>query len=183
MRDRRGRAFWKTVLFYALAGPLIGLLCFNVVFFVVDAWGVAANRYAIYLFDLKTAACPSPYSEHFDLGCFQRGPDPRHLDFAWPWDWQWLHLLTVLFGTYVVGFTPAVLAGFTISAAGLRDGWRGFGRAVAVGTLIGLLTGAVMLYRLENAILFFFICLGATIVCWLVARRWWRTDVTADTGA
>jgi hypothetical protein len=33
------RAFWMTLLFYTVAGPLVGLFCLVVMSFFVAAWG------------------------------------------------------------------------------------------------------------------------------------------------
>jgi hypothetical protein len=39
MRNKRMQAFWMTLLMYAFAGPLVGLLSVVVIGFVVQAWG------------------------------------------------------------------------------------------------------------------------------------------------
>jgi len=180
MRNKRTRAFWMTFLVYALAGPLVGLLCLLVISALIEAWGPITDRLGALISHLHSSPCASPYSEHFDLRCFQQPPDPRQ--FKYPWlDLQRLSL--GVFGAYVIGFIPASLAGLVICVGRLGDGGVGFSYAVVVGTLIGLMTGGVAMYKLENAILLFLICLIATIVCWFITRRWWRKAEVADTNS
>jgi uncharacterized membrane protein YfcA len=83
---------------------------------------------------------------------------------------------------YIIGFIPALLAGFLICLGRLSD--VGFSFAVVVGTLIGVMTGVWAMRIPENAILLFFLCLIATLVCWLVTERWWsKAEITALTEA
>ena len=182
MRDGRVRAFWMTLLFYALAGPLVGLLSFIVIGFLIVAWGPIIDRLEALIPHAQSSSC-GPYSGHVDLRCFQLPPDLRQ--FTYPWLLQ-RPLLSVFFA-YVIGFIPASLAGLFICAGRLRDGGGGFSYAVLVGTLVGFMTAAVVMlmpglmsYKLESAVWFFFLCLIATIVCWLVAERWWRKAEITD---
>ncbi len=176
MRDKR--AFWMTLLVYAFAGPLVGLLSVVVIGFVVQAWGPIIDRLEALIPHAQTSSC-GPYSEHFDLRCFQLPPDPRR--FSYPWLFQELSL-SVLFA-YIIGFIPALLAGFLICAGRLRDGGAGFSYAVLVGTLVGLVTGVMAIKSPGAAIGLFFVCLITTLVCWLVTGRWWRKAVTAGTNS
>jgi hypothetical protein len=180
MRDKRGQAFWMTAVFYVLAGPLVGLLSFIAISFLTDAWDVATNRLAILIADAQMASCASPYSEHFDLRCFQRGPDPRQF-LSGTVQWQFLPWL--IFGAYVVGCIPAFVSGLFIGGRRFLRGRVGFGHASLVGALVGLMTGLVVIAKPDNAILLFFICLISTVVCWLVTERWWRATDIADTDA
>ncbi len=174
MRDKR--AFWMTLLVYAFAGPLVGLLSVVVIGFVVQAWGPIIDRLEALIPHAQTSSC-GPYSEHFDLRCFQLPPDPRR--FSYPWLLQ-EPSLSVLFA-YIIGFIPALLAGFLICAGRLRDGGAGFSYAVLVGTLVGLVTGVMAIKSPGAAIGLFFVCLIATLVCWFVTGRWWRKAATAGT--
>jgi hypothetical protein len=165
---RNKRAFWMTLLVYAFAGPLVGLLALIVISSLIEAWGPIIDRFEALMPHAQSLSC-DPYSGPLDLGCYQRPPDPRH--FSYPR----LDLKTLslgVFGAYAIGFIPALLAGFLICLGRLSG--VGFSFAVAVGTLIGVMTGVWAMHRPENAILLFFICLIATIVCWLATGRWWR---------
>lgn len=86
--------------------------------------------------------------------------------------------------TYLIGFIPAVLAGLLICAGRLSIGGANFRYAVLIGSMIGVITGLLAVQNPWFAILLFFQCLIATIVCWFVTRRWWRnaegTGATAD---
>jgi hypothetical protein len=76
MRNERMRAFWITLLFYVLAGPLVGLLCLMAIGFLVEVWGLITHRLL------------------FAPGQF------RFVTL----DWQTLSLY--LFGAYAVGLFP-----------------------------------------------------------------------------
>ena len=167
-----------TLLVYAFAGPLVGLLSLVVVGFVVEAWGPIIDRLEALIPHAQSSSC-GPYSEHFGLRCFQQPPDRRQ--FSYPWLLQEPSLS--VFFAYVIGFVPALLAGFFICAGRLRDGGAGFSYAVLVGTLVGLVTGVMAIKSPEVAILLFFVCLIATLVCWLVTERWWRKAATAGTNS
>src|SRR5215469_13033324 len=107
MRNKRMRAFWMTLLFYALAGPLVGLLLILVTGILIDAWGPIADRVGLLLSHPQSASCGPPYSGHFDLGCFQRRPDPRQFTLFG----SDTHILSGILVAYVVGFLPALLTG------------------------------------------------------------------------
>ena len=154
MRNKRMRATWMTLLLFALAGPLVGLLSLAVISFLIEAWGPITDRLGAPISHGQNSSCDSPYSGHFDLRCFQRF-EPRQFRYH-----PWLDLQTLsldVFGAYVIGVIPALLAGLLICAGRLRDGGVGFSYAVLVGTLIGLMTGVMAMYNPENAILLFFI--------------------------
>jgi hypothetical protein len=176
MRNKRTRAIWMTLLVYAFAGPLIGLLSITVIGFVLDAWGVIVDRLEALIPHAKNLTC-DPFSGHFDVGCYQRPPDPRQFTYH-PWLLENPSLSVS--GAYVIGFIPALLAGFSICAGRLRDGGAGFSYAVVVGTPVGLPTGVMAIRSLVAAIALFFVCLIATLVCWLVTERWWRKAEIAD---
>lgn len=179
MRYKRTRAFWITLFVFAFAGPLVGLLSYTVIVFVVEAWGPIIDRLEALIPHAQSLSC-DPYSGHLDVGCFQRPPDPRQ--FRYPILLE-KPSLTVFFA-YLLGFIPALLAGFVICAGRLRDGGAGFSYAVVVGTVVGLLMGVMAMKELGAAILLFFICLIATLVCWLVTERWWRkAEIAALTEA
>jgi len=172
---RNKRAFWMTLLVYAFAGPLVGLLSVAVIGFVVDAWGVIIDRLEALIPHAQSLSC-DPYSGHLDLGCFQQPPDPRQ--FSYPILLQ-EPSLSVSFA-YIIGFIPALLAGFLICAGRLRDGGAGFRYAVVVGTVVGLVVGVMAIKSPAAAISAFFVCLIATLVCWLVTERWWRKAEIVD---
>jgi hypothetical protein len=178
MRNKRTRAFWMTLLVYAFAGPLVGLLSVTVIGFAVEAWGPIIDRLEALMPHAPSLSC-DPYSGPLDVRCFQRPPDPRQ--FSYPMLLQ-EPSLTVFFA-YFIGFIPALLAGFVICAGRLRDGGAGFRYAVVVGTVVGLVMGIIAMKELGAAISAFFVCLIATLVCWLVTERWWRKAEIADTNS
>ena len=178
MRNKRTRAFWMTLLVYAFAGPLFGLLSVTVIGFVVEAWGPIIDRLEALIPHAPSLSC-DPYPGHIDLRCFQRPLDPRQ--FSYPMLLQ-EPSLTVSFA-YIIGFIPALLAGFVICAGRLRDGGAGFRYAVVVGTVVGLVMGIIAMKELGAAISAFFVCLIATLVCRLVTERWWRKAEIADTNS
>ena len=169
MRNKRMRAFLITLLVYALVGPLIGLLCIVVISVLVGTWGPVVDRLGALLPQAQSSSCAALDPGHLDLRCFQRF-EPRQ--FWYPGlDLQWLSL--EVFGAYMLGFFPALLAGLLICADRLRDGGGVFRHAVLIGVLTGLITGVTVIFRPEVAILLFSLCLTATIVCWLVTRPLW----------
>ncbi len=175
---RNKRAFWMTLLVYAFAGPLVGLLSYTVIVFVVEAWGPIIDRLEALIPHAQSLSC-DPYSGHIDLRCFQRPRDPRK--FSYPI--LLLEPSLTVFFAYFIGFIPALLAGFVICAGRLRDGGAGFSYAVVVGTVVGLVMGVMFMKELGAAISVFFVCLIATLVCWLVTELWWRKVEIADNSA
>ena len=168
MPNRPMRAVWMTLLVYALAGPLVGLLAVLVIDFLTVPWEAATDRLRALLSEAQNPACASLPSGHFDSLCFQRF-EPRQIGFP-----PLGRVPVYIFGAYIIGIMPALLAGAFICARGLRDGVVSFGYAAMVGTLVGLVMGGAMaMYKPENASLFF-ICLIATIVCWRITERFWR---------
>jgi hypothetical protein len=176
---RNKRAFWMTLLVYAFAGPLVGLLSLTVIGFFIEAWGPIIDRLKALIPHAQSLSC-DPYAGPLDLRCFRRPPDLRQFSYH-PWLLQKPSLS--VFGAYVIGFIPALLAGFLICAGRLRDGGAGFRYAVMVGTVVGLVTGVMAIKSPEATIGLFFVCLIATLVCWFVTERWWRTAATADTNS
>jgi hypothetical protein len=154
MRNKRMRAFWMTLLFYALAGPLVGLLSVIVIGFLVEAWGVITDRLLF---------------------------APRQFRFV-QLDLHTLSLY--VFGAYVIGFFPALLTGVLICAGRLRDMGFGYavliGALVGFMLGVGLPTPDQIMYRPQGAIWLFLICFIPTIVCWLVTGRWWPKAESAD---
>ena len=73
---RNKRAFWITLLVYAFAGPLVGLLALIVISSLIEAWGPIIDRPEALIPHAQRLLC-DPYSGHLDLGCYQRSPDPR----------------------------------------------------------------------------------------------------------
>jgi hypothetical protein len=176
---RNKRAFWMTLLVYAFAGPLVGLLSVTVIGFVVMAWGPIIDRLEALIPHAQSLSC-DPLFGHIDLRCFQQPRDPRQ--FSYPMLLQ-EPSLSVSFA-YIIGFIPALLAGFVICAGRLRDGGAGFSYALVVGSVVGLVMGIMALKEPGAAVAAFFVCLIATIVCWLVTERWWRkAEIAAPTEA
>jgi hypothetical protein len=178
MRDPRVPAFWKTWLFFALAGPLIGLLCFVVISLVVDAWGPMIDRLDALMPHAQDPSCRDPHSDTFGLHCFQQPPGLRQFG-TLGGDTQWQLLPWLVVGAYAVGFIPALVSGLLIGGLGLFNGRVRFASAILIGALAGLVTGAVAWFIPENAVLLFLICLISTVVCWRVTQRWWRAAETA----
>jgi hypothetical protein len=175
---RNKHAFWMTLLVYVFAGPLVGLLSVVIIGFVFQAWGPIIDRPEALIPHAQSLSC-DPYSGPLDVRCFQLPPDPRQ--FSYPVLLQ-EPSLSVLFA-YIIGFIPALLAGFLICAGRLRDGGAGFSYAVMVGTVVGLATGVMAIKSPAAAIGLFFVCLIATLVCWLATGRWWRNAATAGTNS
>jgi hypothetical protein len=168
MRHQRTRAFWMALAFYILAGPLVGLFSLLVIAFFMEAWGPIMDRLGALISHMQSSPSNAPFDpRQIDLGCFQRF-EPRQLPHL-ALDRKTLSL--GIFGAYMIGSAPALVAGLPVSVGGLRDRGVGLGYVVLVGTLIGFMTGVMAIYRPENAILLFFICLIATIVCWYATRR------------
>jgi hypothetical protein len=176
---RNKRAFWMTLLVYAFAGPLVGLLSVTVIGFLVEAWGPIIDRLEALIPHAQSLSC-NPYSGHLDVGCFQRPRDPRQFSYH-PWLLK-NPSLSVSFA-YIIGFIPALLAGYAICSGRLRDGGAGFSYAVVVGTVVGLVMAVMAMKELGAAISAFFVCLIATLVCWLFTERWWRKAEIADTNS
>jgi hypothetical protein len=80
MRNKRTRAFWMTLLVYAFAGPLVGLLSVTVIGFAVEAWGPIIDRLEALMPHAPSLSC-DPYSGPLDVRCFQRPPDPRQFSY------------------------------------------------------------------------------------------------------
>jgi hypothetical protein len=96
-------------------------------------------------------------------------------------------LSAVVIVAYIIGFIPAAVAGYFIGAIGMRYGGVRLSHAALIGTMVGLMTAIAFAiisaptFRPENAVVLFLICVSATIVCWLVAGRWWHGTEIADT--
>jgi hypothetical protein len=168
-----------TLLVYALVGPLVGLLSLTVINFFIEAWGPIIDRLEALIPHAQSLSC-DPYAGPLDVRCFQQPPDLRKFRYH-PWLLQ--YPLVSVFGTYLIGFIPALLAGFFICGGRLRDGGAGFRHAVLVGTLVGLATAIIAIKSLEAAISLFFVSLIATLICWLVTERWWPKAKIADTNS
>jgi hypothetical protein len=180
MRDRRVRAFWMTLLVYALGGPLVGLLSLLVIAFVVAERGPIVDQLGALMPHAPDPACVAPDPGHLDLRCFQRLGPRQFGSVGWPDAGK---LSALVFGAYVIGFIPALVAGLAIVAGAFDRGGVGLIYALVVGTLVGLVTGAMTVFYPEIALLLFFICLIATVVCWLLTRPWWRKAKIADDSA
>jgi len=177
MHNKRDRTLWMTLLFYALVGPLVGLLCAMVISFLVEAWGPMTDRLAALIPHAPDPSCDPRYTGHFYLRCYQvSAPRQLRYDFS---KLDFSRLSAVVVVAYVIGVIPASLSGFFVGAIGMRDGRVTWRHAVAIGTLVGLVTALSVeisspIFRPQNAILLFSICLTATIICWLLTGRWWR---------
>jgi hypothetical protein len=176
--DRRMQAYWVTLLVYVLAGPIVGLLSIAFIAFLWTAWVILTDQLAVLMPHAQSSSCA--HSEHIDLLCFQRGPEPRHFVFP-SLDFGWMSLYVL--GAYVTGLIPALMAAALICSRGLRHGTVSFGYATMVGAVIGLMMGGVLAMSKPENLFFFPICLIATIVCWLITRRWWRKAEIADTNS
>lgn len=161
------------MLFYALAGPLIGLLALLFMSALAAEWESITHAVGVLITRAQRPPCVPQHDGIFDLRCFQR-EEPLHL---WYPEFGGLTSQTLslfLTGAYVIGFVPALLAGFLVCTIRLADNKFGWRQAVVVGTLIGLATGAVSLKSPQMAILLFFLCLLSTVVCWRFTDRWWQ---------
>jgi hypothetical protein len=176
--EGRMHAYWVTLLVYVLAGPIVGLLSMVFIAFLGAAWGVLTDQLAVLMPHAQSSSCA--YSGYIDLRCFQRGPELRH--FVFP-SLNFLRIPLYVLFAYVIGLIPALMAAALICWRGLRHGTVSFGYAIMVGTLIGLMMGGVLGISKPGNAWFFPICLIATIVCWLITRRWWRRAEIADTNS
>jgi hypothetical protein len=184
MQTKRDRALWTTLLFYALVGPLVGLLCLMAISFAVEAWGPMTDRLAALIPHAQSASCDRRYTGHFELRCYQRF-EPRQIRYFSEFNFSKLSAVVIV--AYIIGFIPAAVAGYFIGAIGMRYGGVRLSHAALIGTMMGLMTAVTFaiisapMFRPEDAVVLFLICVSATIVCWLVAGRWWRGTEIADT--
>ena len=119
MRNRRMRAVWMTLLFYALAGPLVGLLFIMVIGFLVAAGGPVTDQLVLLFRYAQSLWCVSQSAGNFDPRCFQRF-EPRHFSFFL---FGSPTLYVVVGAAFIVGFFPA----FAGRDAHLRGQASGFG--------------------------------------------------------
>jgi hypothetical protein len=140
------------------------------------------DRLDAFMLHAQDPSCGGPYSGHFELRCFQRPPDIRQFSYpVGPSPWENLPFLFV--GAYVIGFIPAFVSGLLIGLFGFLKGRVRFAYAIVVGGLVGLVTGLAAIYKLENAVGLFSVCLISTVVCWLVTERWRRPPDIADSNS
>ena len=161
------------MLFYALAGPLIGLLALLVISALAAEWESITHAASILISRAQRPPCEPPHDGIFDFRCYQREAPLR----LWYPEFSGVTLQTLslfLIGAYAFGFVPALLAGFLVCTIRLADNKFGLRQAVVVGTLTGLAAGGVSLQSAKMAVLFFFLCLFATVVCWRLTDRWWQ---------
>jgi hypothetical protein len=173
------RAFWKTLLLYALVGPIVGLLSLVSVAVLIAAWGPIAHWLETLVSHAQSVSCEHQTPLHLDLRCFQRAEPFQfnlHIDAH---SLQRLGLL--VFGAYVIGFIPAAFTGLFVAQAMLSRGnaFR-FWHVLALGCLMGVIFSALVgVGHLHDAHFFLgftllsYVCTIATVVCWLIARRWW----------
>ena len=168
------RAFWKTLLVYALAGPLVGLLALLLMSALVTEWGLITHAIDILVSRAQRPPCVPYHDGIYDLRCFQREAPLR----LWPEiDAPSPRIMSMfVMVAYVIGFVPALLAGFLVCTIRLADNRFGWKQAMVAGTLIGLATAAVSLALRtpQMGLLLFFLCLIATVLCWRLTDRWWQ---------
>src|ERR1700693_5856353 len=76
---RRVRAFVKTLLLYALVGPLVGLVSLLPIAVLVAAWDLMADWLRVLLSRAQSPRCAPPHDGIFDLRCFQQAA-PFHFN-------------------------------------------------------------------------------------------------------
>jgi hypothetical protein len=176
---QRVRAFVKTLLLYALVGPLVGLLSLVPIAVLVVAWDTIADWLA-FMSRAQSPPCDPPHDGIFDLRCYQQvAPFHFNLHIDAP-SLQTLSLY--VFTAYVIGFVPAVFAGLLIAQAMLLTGnaFR-FWHALALGCLVGVIFSASVTanhylhdaHFFQGFALLVYVCAIATGFCWLPASRWW----------
>jgi hypothetical protein len=172
------RAFVKTLLLYALVGPLVGLLSFVPIAVLVAAWDTTAEWRA-FMSRAQSPPCDPPHDGIFDFRCYQLvAPFHSNLHIAAP---SLQTLSQYVFAAYVIGFVPAVFAGLLVAQAMLLAGnaFR-FWHALALGCLVGVIFSASVTanhylhdaHFFQGFALLVYVCATATIFCWLPARRW-----------
>ena len=182
-RGRGVRAFWKTLLLFAVAGPLVGLAALLLTSAVITEWELITHAIGILVSRAQRPPCVPYHDGIYDLRCFQQEAPLR----LWPEigtpDLRILSIFVMV--AYVIGFVPALLAGFLVCTVRLSDNRFGWKQAMVVGTLIGLAAAAVSLAlrSAQMGLLLFFLCLLATIVCWRLSDRWWQGVRQQDASA
>lgn len=174
------RAFVKTLLLYALVGPLVGLVSLLPIAVLVAGWDLMADWLRVLISRAQSPSCDPPHDGIFDLRCFQQVA-PFH--FNPHFDVPSLQTLSLyVFGAYVMGFVPAVFAGFLVAQAMLLVGnaFR-FWHALALGCFVGVIFSAMVganhylhdAHFFQGCALLVYLCAIATSICWLPVSRWW----------
>jgi len=145
------RAFFKTLLLFALAGPLVGLLSLVPLAVLIAAWD-AVSRVETFQFH-----------PHFDAQSLQR-----------------LKLFVAgvyVIGFIPASFAGLLVAQARLLAGNALRLWH----VLALGCLVGLIVCAMVganhylhdAHFFQGCALLVYVCAAATILCWLPARRWW----------
>lgn len=173
------RAFLKTLLLYALVGPLVGLLSLVPIAVLVAAWDAIAHWLEVLASRAQSVSCEHQIPPDLDFRCFQRVA-PFKFNFHIDVQLQRLDLLVV--GAYAIGFIPAVFAGLLVAQAMLLVGNAlRFWHVLALGCLVGVIFCTIIgadryvhdAHFFQGSALMVYVCAFATIVCWLPTRRWW----------
>jgi hypothetical protein len=178
------QAFLKTLLLYALVGPLVGLLSLVPIAVVVTTWDVISHWLGSLAWHAPGISCENQTPSHLDFRCFQQRAEPFHLDLNFHIGWQGLSLGVV--SAYAVGFLPASFAGLLVAQGRLLAGntfrvWH----VLVLGCLVGVIFTSILAADqylhdarfFQGCALLVYVCVVPTILCWLVARRWWaQTD-------
>jgi hypothetical protein len=164
--------FTGTLLFYALVGPLAGLLAIDLLGCILGVCRIVSSNIEFYW--LHTLRCPD------GTGGDCQFLTPKAL---LPSGSQILMQLRM---DYVSGFVPATLAGLLV-ARGMRAREDfGFRHALQLGCVIGMsyaaLGGAFLLFVGGSTMLAIvcvfsictvYVCTFATVVCWFPVGSWW----------
>jgi hypothetical protein len=178
------QAFVKTLLLYALVGPLVGLLSLAPIGVVVTAWDVISHWLASIDWQALSISCENQTPSHLDPRCFEQRTEPFHLDLNFHISWQGISFVVV--SAYVIGFLPASFAGVLVAQGRLLAGnafrvWHVLVLGCVVGVIFTSIVGADQYLHdarfFQGCALLVYVCVVATVLCWLVARRWWpQTD-------
>jgi hypothetical protein len=171
-------AFAGTLIFYMLFGPLAGVAAIFLPAYGIQLYHVVWSNIAFYW--LHTLQCPPTI-----------GGDCMFLSAKMPLLPSGSKFLMIVAASYVVGCIPAASAGLLV-ALGMSAGeefrfWHVLAFGCFVGVPFAALVGAQGSH-LRDAHFFFgcaflvYICVFATVVCWLPARAWWPQKRALNSG-
>jgi hypothetical protein len=162
-------AFAGTLIFYVLAGPLAGVLAILLPGYGIQLYHIAWSNIELYW--LHSLHCP-PMSGGDCLFLNEKmtflPSNPKFLP-------------TLVLASYAIGVVPAASAGVLVAigmsvGSGLRF-WHVLLFGVFVGIPFSALLGAGHYLHdtrfLVGLAFLIYICVFATVVCWLPARLWW----------
>ncbi len=152
-------------MFYALVGPLAGAAALLLPAFGIQLYHIVWSNIEFHW--LHTLECPPTSGGD----CMFLKPK---LDLPFG-------ISELVSGSYIIGLIPATVTGLLVAIGMLAREDFGFRHALTFGCIVGILFAAVLGAGnyLHDARFFLgiaslaYICVFATVVCWLPVRRWW----------